>query len=71
MKDVVTPVAAEEVRLVIKKCLEQAALVNYTRISEYAHIEGNTSLHLVNSPTTPEKLWLSPETGAVDLNIFG
>lgn len=40
MKDIVTPAAAEEVRFVIKKCLENAALVNYTRISEYAKIEG-------------------------------
>lgn len=40
MKDIVTPVPPEEVRYVIKKCLETAALVNYTRISEYARIEG-------------------------------
>jgi len=40
MKDIVTPVPPEEVRSVIKKCLENAALVNYTRISEYAKIEG-------------------------------
>uniref|UniRef100_A0A2C9K1P2 PH domain-containing protein n=1 Tax=Biomphalaria glabrata TaxID=6526 RepID=A0A2C9K1P2_BIOGL len=39
MKDIVTPVPPEEVRQVIKKCLENAALVNYTRISEYAKIE--------------------------------
>ncbi|XP_052778321.1 calcium-dependent secretion activator 1-like isoform X5 [Mya arenaria] len=39
MKDIVTPVPPEEVRSVIKKCLENAALVNYTRISEYAKIE--------------------------------
>ncbi|XP_046355137.1 calcium-dependent secretion activator 1-like isoform X3 [Haliotis rufescens] len=39
MKDIVTPVSPEEVRQVIKKCLENAALVNYTRISEYAKIE--------------------------------
>ncbi|XP_053377993.1 calcium-dependent secretion activator 1-like isoform X14 [Mercenaria mercenaria] len=39
MKDIVTPVPPEEVRTVIKKCLENAALVNYTRISEYAKIE--------------------------------
>ena len=40
MKDIVTPVPQEEVRSVIKKCLEKAALVNYTRVSEYAKIEG-------------------------------
>ncbi|XP_043834723.1 calcium-dependent secretion activator 1 isoform X4 [Dromiciops gliroides] len=40
MKDIVTPVPQEEVKMVIRKCLEQAALVNYTRLSEYAKIEG-------------------------------
>lgn len=40
MKDVMTPAPADEVRSVIKKCLENAALVNYTRISEQAKIEG-------------------------------
>ena len=44
MKDIVTPVPPEEVRHVIKKCLENAALVNYTRISEYAKIEGKFML---------------------------
>uniref|UniRef100_A0A672UUE8 Calcium dependent secretion activator n=1 Tax=Strigops habroptila TaxID=2489341 RepID=A0A672UUE8_STRHB len=39
MKDIVTPVPQEEVKTVIRKCLEQAALVNYTRLSEYAKIE--------------------------------
>lgn len=45
MKDIVTPVPPEEVRNVIKKCLENAALVNYTRISEYAKIEGKQIDH--------------------------
>ncbi|XP_077497159.1 calcium-dependent secretion activator 1 isoform X12 [Amblyomma americanum] len=36
MKDVMTPAPPEEVRAIIKKCLENAALVNYTRISEQA-----------------------------------
>ncbi|XP_060540188.1 calcium-dependent secretion activator 1 isoform X5 [Pantherophis guttatus] len=40
MKDIVTPVPQEEVKAVIRKCLEQAALTNYTRLSEYAKIEG-------------------------------
>lgn len=48
MKDIVTPVPPEEVRNVIKKCLENAALVNYTRISEYAKIEGNVLLRNIN-----------------------
>ncbi|XP_015248487.1 PREDICTED: calcium-dependent secretion activator 1-like, partial [Cyprinodon variegatus] len=40
MKDVVTPVPQEEVKAVIRKCLEQAAIVNYQRLSEYAKLEG-------------------------------
>lgn len=40
MKDIVTPVPPEEVRQMIKKSLETAALVNYTRLSAEAKIEG-------------------------------
>ncbi|KAM8913803.1 calcium-dependent secretion activator 1 isoform 8-T8 [Spinachia spinachia] len=40
MKDIVTPVPQEEVKAVIHECLEQAALVNYQRLSEYAKLEG-------------------------------
>lgn len=40
MKDIVTPVPPEEVRVMIKKSLETAALVNYTRLSGEAKIEG-------------------------------
>ncbi|XP_043108685.1 calcium-dependent secretion activator 1 isoform X15 [Puntigrus tetrazona] len=39
MKDIVTPVPQDEVKAVIRKCLEQAALVNYQRLSEYAKVE--------------------------------
>ncbi|XP_044205776.1 calcium-dependent secretion activator 1 isoform X6 [Thunnus albacares] len=39
MKDIVTPVPPEEVKGVIRKCLEQAAQLNYQRIKEYAKIE--------------------------------
>ncbi|XP_055016744.1 calcium-dependent secretion activator 1 isoform X6 [Boleophthalmus pectinirostris] len=41
MKDIVTPVPQEEVKAVIRRCLEQAALVNYQRLSEYAKLEEN------------------------------
>ncbi|XP_061543053.1 calcium-dependent secretion activator 1 isoform X13 [Phycodurus eques] len=41
MKDVVTPVPQEEVKAVIRRCLEQAALINYQRLSEYAKLEEN------------------------------
>uniref|UniRef100_A0A8C2KQC6 Ca2+-dependent activator protein for secretion b n=1 Tax=Cyprinus carpio TaxID=7962 RepID=A0A8C2KQC6_CYPCA len=40
MKDIVTPVPQEEVKAVIRKCLEQAAQINYQRITEYAREEG-------------------------------
>uniref|UniRef100_A0A4W6DNX9 Ca2+-dependent activator protein for secretion b n=1 Tax=Lates calcarifer TaxID=8187 RepID=A0A4W6DNX9_LATCA len=40
MKDIVTPVPPEEVKGVIRKCLEQAAQLNYQRIKEYAKVEG-------------------------------
>lgn len=39
MKDIVTPVPPEEVRQMIKKSLESAALVNYTKLSAEAKIE--------------------------------
>ncbi|XP_041836252.1 calcium-dependent secretion activator 1 isoform X14 [Melanotaenia boesemani] len=40
MKDIATPVPPEEVKGVIRKCLEQAAQLNYERIKDYARIEG-------------------------------
>ncbi|XP_037831146.1 calcium-dependent secretion activator 1 isoform X9 [Kryptolebias marmoratus] len=41
MKDIVTPVPPDEVKGVIRKCLEQAAQLNYQRIKDYAKIEEN------------------------------
>ena len=41
MKDISTPVPAEEFRKEIRSCLHQAALVNYTRVSTFARIEGD------------------------------
>ena len=43
MKDIMTPVPAEEVRAVIKKCLENAALINYNKLASEAKVEGNSS----------------------------
>ncbi|KAG7494308.1 hypothetical protein JOB18_027739 [Solea senegalensis] len=40
MRDIVTPVPQDEVKAVIHRCLDQAALVNYQRLSEYAKLEG-------------------------------
>ncbi|CAH4036675.1 unnamed protein product [Pieris brassicae] len=39
MKDVVTPVAPEDVRIMIQNCLENAALLNYQQLSQKANIE--------------------------------
>ncbi|XP_067103733.1 calcium-dependent secretion activator 1 isoform X7 [Osmerus mordax] len=49
MKDIVTPVPQEEVKGVIRKCLEQAAQLNYQRITEYAKIEGNKTACVTNT----------------------
>uniref|UniRef100_A0A3P8WRW6 Ca2+-dependent activator protein for secretion a n=1 Tax=Cynoglossus semilaevis TaxID=244447 RepID=A0A3P8WRW6_CYNSE len=50
MKDIVTPAPQNKVKAVIQKCLEQAAVVNYQRLAEYAKLEENVG-HLV----TPAK----------------
>nr|XP_042901982.1 calcium-dependent secretion activator isoform X6 [Parasteatoda tepidariorum] len=55
MKDVMTPAPPEEVRSVIKKCLENAALVNYTRISEQAKIEGTEAAKQQQQQQPPEE----------------
>uniref|UniRef100_W5K4G2 Calcium-dependent secretion activator 1 n=1 Tax=Astyanax mexicanus TaxID=7994 RepID=W5K4G2_ASTMX len=52
MKDIVTPVPQEEVKGVIRKCLEQAAQINYQRITEYATVEENVA----NLATPAKKL---------------
>ncbi|KAM9759409.1 calcium-dependent secretion activator 1 isoform 19-T19 [Menidia menidia] len=41
MKDIATQVPPEEVKGVIRKCLEQAAQLNYERIKDYAKVEEN------------------------------
>jgi len=42
MKDLVTPVAVDEIRNVVRKCLENAALINYTKVNEIARNDGKT-----------------------------
>jgi len=39
-KDIVTPISRDEIRHFIRKCLENAAYTNYTRVSDQAKIEG-------------------------------
>nr|XP_023681760.1 calcium-dependent secretion activator 2 isoform X2 [Paramormyrops kingsleyae] len=41
MKDISTPVPPDQLRKVVQKCLEKAALVNYSQLTDYAKIEGN------------------------------
>ncbi|XP_047003794.1 calcium-dependent secretion activator-like [Schistocerca americana] len=51
MKDVVTPVPPEEVRGMIKKCLEKAALVNYMRLSEEVKTDDELNGEIIVSPS--------------------
>ncbi|XP_060633729.2 calcium-dependent secretion activator 2 isoform X10 [Anolis sagrei] len=51
MKDIATPIPAEEVKKVVRKCLEKAALINYTRLTDYAKIE-----ETLNQASPSEKL---------------
>uniref|UniRef100_A0A8C6B8I8 Calcium dependent secretion activator 2 n=1 Tax=Monodon monoceros TaxID=40151 RepID=A0A8C6B8I8_MONMO len=58
MKDIATPIPAEEVKKVVRKCLERAALINYTRLTEYAKIEGpaEKETETMNQATPARKL---------------
>ncbi|KAK6631099.1 hypothetical protein RUM43_014195 [Polyplax serrata] len=51
MKDIVTPILPEEVRGMIKKSLETAALVNYTRLSGEAKIEEDLNGETIVTPS--------------------
>ena len=42
MKDITTPVPAEEMKKLVQKCLENAAQINYSQLMEYAQITGQT-----------------------------
>ncbi|XP_026774849.3 calcium-dependent secretion activator 2 isoform X3 [Pangasianodon hypophthalmus] len=41
MKDITTPVPAEEMKKIVQKCLEKAALINYTQLTDYAQFEAD------------------------------
>uniref|UniRef100_A0A8C7MN81 Calcium dependent secretion activator 2 n=1 Tax=Oncorhynchus kisutch TaxID=8019 RepID=A0A8C7MN81_ONCKI len=49
MKDITTPIPPEEMKKMVKKCLEKAALINYSQLTQYAQIEG------VYAQAAPEK----------------
>nr|XP_060633726.1 calcium-dependent secretion activator 2 isoform X7 [Anolis sagrei ordinatus] len=58
MKDIATPIPAEEVKKVVRKCLEKAALINYTRLTDYAKIEATNEKdpETLNQASPSEKL---------------
>lgn len=43
MKDITTPVPPEEMKKLVQKCLEKAAQINYSQLTEYAQIKGETT----------------------------
>uniref|UniRef100_A0AAR2LN38 Calcium dependent secretion activator 2 n=1 Tax=Pygocentrus nattereri TaxID=42514 RepID=A0AAR2LN38_PYGNA len=52
MKDITTPVPVEEMKKIVQKCLEKAALINYSQLTDYAQFEG---FKHTNSQALPEK----------------
>ncbi|XP_041795827.1 calcium-dependent secretion activator 2 isoform X1 [Chelmon rostratus] len=48
MKDITTPVPAEEMKKLVQRCLEKAARINYSQLMEYAQIK-------VDAQAPPEK----------------
>ncbi|XP_056137230.1 calcium-dependent secretion activator 2 isoform X2 [Lampris incognitus] len=53
MKDITTPIPTEEMKKLVQKCLERAAHIIYSQLTQYAQIEGWYT-HL-NEQTPPEK----------------
>ena len=51
MKDITTPVPPEEIKKMVQKCLEKAALINYSQLTEYAQIEGLYKKYKILSTT--------------------
>jgi hypothetical protein len=47
-KDAATPITREDIRYFIRKCLENAAYTNYTRVSDQAKIEGNSFFNMTS-----------------------
>lgn len=40
MKDITTPVPPEEIKNLVRRCLENAAQINYSQLIEYAQVKG-------------------------------
>lgn len=43
MKDITTPVPPEEMKKLVKKCLEKAAHINYSQLMEYAQVKSKVT----------------------------
>uniref|UniRef100_UPI00398E8EE7 calcium-dependent secretion activator 2 isoform X3 n=1 Tax=Pristiophorus japonicus TaxID=55135 RepID=UPI00398E8EE7 len=75
MKDIATPVPPEDVKKVVRKCLEKAALINYSHLSDYAKIEAASGKEAVQSPKSKQPPWqLLPakkQTSVSDLKQSG
>ncbi|XP_072003106.1 calcium-dependent secretion activator 2 isoform X7 [Engystomops pustulosus] len=56
MKDIATPIPAEDVKKVVRRCLEKAALINYTRLTEYARIEAEKESETMGQENFSKKL---------------
>ncbi|XP_038636050.1 calcium-dependent secretion activator 2 isoform X20 [Scyliorhinus canicula] len=75
MKDIATPVPPEDVKKVVRKCLEKAALINYSHLSEYAKIEAASGKEPVQSPKSKQPPWqclpAKKQTSVSDLKQSG
>ncbi|XP_059508334.1 calcium-dependent secretion activator 2 isoform X14 [Stegostoma tigrinum] len=75
MKDIATPVPPEDVKKVVRKCLERAALINYSHLSEYAKIEAASGKEPVQSPKSKQPPWQNlpakKQTSVSDLRQSG
>uniref|UniRef100_A0A673NIB4 Calcium-dependent secretion activator 2-like n=1 Tax=Sinocyclocheilus rhinocerous TaxID=307959 RepID=A0A673NIB4_9TELE len=72
MKDITTPVPPEEMLKIVQKCLEKAALINYSQLTEYAQIEVRASRQLrVRAPENVSTEAPSPEKRLEDMIRLG
>lgn len=51
MKDITTPVPAEEMKKNVQKCLEKAALINYSQLTDFAQFKGFYFLYVFRKYT--------------------
>ncbi|XP_028815104.1 calcium-dependent secretion activator 2 isoform X13 [Denticeps clupeoides] len=53
MKDINTPFPLEDMKKLVQKCLEKAALINYSQLTEYAQIKVRVCVYVTVDPQTP------------------